>query len=96
MNLKVLPALACALLLTGCADKSPPLPPVQKLKFVRCEVPASAMTCDAAPAKPPGPADQIADEAAGRFLVDLETAGEDCRDKLAAAAEILRKCEVMK
>ncbi len=97
MNRKVWLVLASALLLTACgSNRPPPLPPIQKLQFVRCDVPASLLTCDRAPEKPPFPKDQIPDDAAGRFLVDLETAGQDCRDKLAGVAATLSACEGMK
>ena len=86
---KVLLVLAFASLLAACQNK--PQVGTQLVK-VRCNVPANLLTCEAR-SKKPAPTEQITDDQAGRFIVDNDDAGQDCREKLAAVADVLKACE---
>ncbi len=69
------------MLLTGCAQ-----PRLQtKVQLERLEIPAELLTCQAAPEPPAEPYSQ-ADVAA--YIVDLHSAGDDCRERLARIAAL--------
>lgn len=54
--------------------------------LVRQEVPPALLACQAAPPPPPAPFD---DQALALWIVDLATAGEDCRSRLAAVKGLI-------
>lgn len=65
--------LLSGLLLTGCGAGPPVL--------VRQSVPAALLACQAQPEPPVSPFD---DQALALWIVDLASAGEDCRARLGA------------
>ncbi len=82
MRLQAMTALSLlfsAGLLTACAAATPPPPRlITSLERVPVSVPAPLLTCEPAPAPPStGTQRQVAS-----YVVDLWSAGQDCRDKL--------------
>jgi hypothetical protein len=76
--------LCLPILSTGCA--SPPEPRLQtRIQIEQVAIPAELLTCQAAPAPPAVPYTQ-ADVAA--YIVDLHSAGADCRERLARIAAL--------
>lgn len=75
------PVLLSLLLLTGCGS----MPPSMRLA-PRPPVPPSLLSCPVQPAPPPATAD---DAALGDFILDLASAGDECRRKLDAVKGIL-------
>lgn len=75
---RALPLLLSLLLLLGCGNGPPTL--------VRQIVPISLLEC---PPEPPPPSVQSDDQELALWLVDLATAGADCRDRLARVKELL-------
>lgn len=71
--------LLCALLLMGCGQTA-------VVEAPRLDVPASLLTCPAAPVPPPQGAD---DTALARWMLDLAAAGDACRATLAAVARVV-------
>lgn len=78
-----LAALPLLLLLPACGSAPPPPPEV---RLVRPEVPAALLACRPAPAVPPVDAD---DTAIAGYILDLEEAGADCRDRLQRMGSVL-------
>jgi hypothetical protein len=72
-------ALACGLLLTGCAT-APPRVIVETIP-----VPEALLVCRDEPAPPV----DVTDRAVGAWIVDLAEAGDDCRAKLGAVRGIV-------
>ena len=68
---RALPLLLLPLLSTACGPR-----PVE---LVRPEIPAPLLACQPAPPPPPPGTD---DHALALWIVDLATAGEDCRARL--------------
>jgi hypothetical protein len=77
----VLFPLLCCALLTRCAPAPEPV-------VVRPEVPASLLTCAAAPVAPDLGGARW-DQVLAGYLLDLGAAGEDCRAKLRAVGRLV-------
>lgn len=73
----ILLPLLCSVLLGACA--SPDV--VTRVEYVRQEIPAELLTCYDAPA---APADGATLREVTLYALDLDAAGQDCRDKLRA------------
>ena len=72
-----LPALLCAISLTGCAGH-PVLSPRQNL-------PADWLVCKPQPA----PGEIVSDAGVANFILDLADAGAECREHLSAVKQAL-------
>lgn len=68
--------LCSVMLLTGCAAD-----PIVTVQYVKQDIPASLLVCDGAPDVPGARATQ---RDVARFVVRLNDAGQDCRQKLDA------------
>jgi len=78
---RAMPLLPCALLLTACGSSLPNI-----VEAPRLTVPASLLACAAQPEPPPPGTD---DTVLAHWILDLASAGDDCRGKLAAVAKVL-------
>ncbi len=77
------PLLCCALL-TRCAPAPEPV-------VVRPDVPATLLTCEAAPVAPDLNVPRW-DQVLAGYLLDLGAAGDDCRAKLRAVGKFAVSC----
>lgn len=79
----VTPLLPCVLLLTACGGRPP-----QVAEAPRLTVPVSLLSCAPQPEPPAAGAD---DTALAHWILDLASAGDDCRGKLAAVGKVLSR-----
>jgi len=80
---RAMPLLPCALLLTGCGGRLP-----NTVEAPRLTVPASLLACAEQPEPPAAGTD---DTALAHWILDLASAGDDCRGKLRAVAKVLHQ-----
>lgn len=78
-----LSALISCALLTGCGSGAPSL---VKTELVRQTIPPALLRCDDEPEPPAG---VISQRDIALFLIDLASAGDDCRGKLAAIGKLV-------
>ena len=77
---RAMPLLPCALLLTACGSS------LNTVEAPRLTVPASLLACATQPEPPAAGTD---DTALAHWILDLASAGDDCRGKLGAVAKVL-------
>jgi len=77
-------ALLALLMLAACGDEQPILKLVPAAGPV---IPDSLLTC---PSSPEVPDDTASQSDVGRYLIDLYTAGADCRSNLGAVRKLLK------
>jgi hypothetical protein len=77
-----------AFLLLSCVLLARCAPPAPEPVVVRPEVPASLLTCAAAPV-PPDLNVPRWDQVLAGYLLDLGAAGDDCRAKLSAVGKLV-------
>lgn len=67
----------------GCAQRDP----IIQIEYVRQPIDESLLHCKSAPRVPT----RIADKVVARFIIEIDSAGDDCRGKLNRVRKLLNE-----